>query len=180
MTESRSKVRSELPGELVPIVGWLPRYEGKWLSKDLVAAASVWALIVPQAVAYASIAGVPPQYGLYAALFGLAAYAVFGSSRHLVTGPSATVAAVSASAVGVIGVSGAPESDTWITMTAALAVVAGLVYLALGLLRLGWITWTAHNKSSSTHPNRIYRTRHCKTTTYFHPLWGTTPEAKTR
>jgi len=125
---------------LIPILAWLPNYDRRWLSKDAIAGASVWALLVPQGVAYASIAGVPPQYGLYAAMFGLALYAIFGSSRQVVTGPSATVAAVSASAVGGIAAAGAALSDTWIAHTATLALVAGLLYLALGLLRMGWIS----------------------------------------
>jgi len=126
--------------DLIPILTWLPGYDRQWLSKDAIAAASVWALLVPQGVAYASIVGVPPQYGLYAAMFGLLLYAVLGSSRHVVTGPSATVAAVSASAVGAIGAAGVAQSDTWIAYSASLAVVAGLLYLALGLLRMGWVS----------------------------------------
>jgi sulfate permease, SulP family len=125
---------------IAPILTWLPEYDRRWLSKDAIAAASVWALLVPQGVAYASVAGVPPQYGLYAAMFGVLLYAVFGSTRHVVTGPSASVAAVSASAVGAIGAAGAQGSATWVAYTATLAVVVGLLYIALGLLRMGWIS----------------------------------------
>ena len=79
-----------------PIVGWLPRYRRAWLKDDGVAALSVWALLVPQGLAYAAIAGVPVQYGLYTAFVALLAYPVFGTSRQLVQGPSAAVCAVSA------------------------------------------------------------------------------------
>ena len=63
----------------VPILGWLPRYRRAWLEDDAVAAISVWALLIPQALAYAAIAGVPVQYGLYTAFAALIAYAIFGT-----------------------------------------------------------------------------------------------------
>ena len=75
----------------LPIVGWLPRNERSWLAGDAVAGLSVWALLVPQSLAYATIAGVPVQYGLYTAFAALLAYPLFGTSRQLV-GPSAAVA----------------------------------------------------------------------------------------
>jgi len=123
--------------KLFPIVEWLPHYRSGWLRFDLIAAVSVWALLVPQGIAYASIAGVPAQYGLYAALGALVGYALFGSSGQVVTGPSAAVAAVSASVIALWAKSG---SSQWIAYTATLAVAAGLVYLLLGLLRMGWIS----------------------------------------
>jgi MFS superfamily sulfate permease-like transporter len=81
----------------IPALRWLPAYDPRWLSADFIAGLSVWALLVPQGIAYAAVAGVPAQYGLYAALGGLLGYALFGSSKQVITGPSATVAAVSAS-----------------------------------------------------------------------------------
>ncbi len=83
----------------LPITTWLPSYRRDWFSGDAVSAISVWALLVPQSLAYSSIAGVPVQYGLYAAFASLVAYALFGTSRQLVQGPSAAVAAVSAAAI---------------------------------------------------------------------------------
>ena len=83
----------------VPIVGWLRGYERRWLVADSVAGLSVWALLVPQSLAYATIVGVPVQYGLYTAFAALLVYPLFGTSRHLVVGPSATVGAVSAAVV---------------------------------------------------------------------------------
>ena len=120
----------------VPAVGWLAAYDRAWLSKDALAGLSVWALLVPQGIAYASIAGVPPQYGLYAALGGLAGYAFFGTSGQLVTGPSATVAAVSATVVGGLVAAG---SQDFVAYSAALALAVGVIYVALGLARMGWI-----------------------------------------
>src|SRR4051812_50119523 len=83
----------------VPITGWLPSYDRGLLSGDAVAGLSVWALLVPQSLAYASLAGVPAQYGLYTALVALIAYALFGPSRHLAQGPSAAGCAVAAAAI---------------------------------------------------------------------------------
>ena len=120
----------------IPILAALGSYKGDWLRMDIVAALSVWALLVPQSIAYSSIAGVPAQYGLYAALGALLGYALFGSANQVITGPSATVAAVSASVIAVLASSG---SDDWIAYTATLAVTAGLIYILLGLFRMGWV-----------------------------------------
>ena len=120
-----------------PIFEWLPRYKAEWLRFDIIAALSVWALLVPQGIAYSSIAGVPAQYGLYAALGSLLGYALFGTSGQVCTGPSAAIAAVSASVITLWATAGSSE---WIAYTATLAVFAGLVYLLLGILRMGWIS----------------------------------------
>ena len=119
------------------VLEWLPHYKSAWLRFDIIAALSVWALLVPQGIAYSSIAGVPAQYGLYAALGSLVGYAVFGSSGQVVTGPSAAIAAVSASVVALWATEGSKE---WIAYTATLAVSAGVIYVVLGLLRMGWIS----------------------------------------
>jgi MFS superfamily sulfate permease-like transporter len=70
--------RSTSLGRYLPILEWLPKYERSWLTSDAVAALSVWALLVPQALAYATLAGVPVQYGLYTSFVALVAYAIFG------------------------------------------------------------------------------------------------------
>src|SRR6476646_4776028 len=114
------------------ILAWLPRYKSEWLRFDIIAGLSVWALLVPQGIAYSGIAGVPAQFGLYAALGSLIGYALFGTSAQLVTGPSAAIAAVSASVIALWAAAGSPE---WVSYTAALAVFAGLIYLVLGLLK---------------------------------------------
>jgi len=122
----------------LPILGWAPSYKRAWLMGDIIAALSVWALLVPQGIAYASIAKVPAEYGLYTGLAALVGYALFGTSRQMVTGPSATVAALSATVVAPLAVAGSAD---FVTFTAALALTAGLIYVALGLFRMGWVSY---------------------------------------
>src|SRR2546421_11289493 len=84
-------------------------YERSWLRGDVIAGLTVWAVLVPEALAYAGIAGVSPVVGLYAAPGALILYAALGSSRHLVTGPMAATAALSAAAVGDRAAGGSNE-----------------------------------------------------------------------
>ena len=118
-----------------PILTWLPKYNKSWLQPDTIAALTVWALLVPEAMAYAGIAGMPPEYGLYAAPLALLGYAIFGTSKHLNVGPSSTVAALSFSTIAGLGV--ATGSEEWIALTAALAILTGVFLVIGGLLRLG-------------------------------------------
>jgi high affinity sulfate transporter 1 len=124
----------------VPILGWLPHYKRAWLVVDVMAGLSVWALLVPSALAYSSVAGVPVQYGLYTALAALLAYAVFGTSKQVVTGPSATVAAVSFAVVAPIVGEAAMGTEKAVPYTAAVALTAGVLYIALGIARMGWVS----------------------------------------
>jgi sulfate permease, SulP family len=131
------------PGPLqryLPILQWLPHYQSKWLAADFAAGLSVWALLVPQGLAYASVAGVPVQYGLYTAFAALIAYAIFGTSRQMVQGPSATVAAVSAAVITPLVGATALGTSKAAPYAAALALVAGGIYVLLGLLRMGWVS----------------------------------------
>jgi sulfate permease, SulP family len=127
-------------GRYLPILEWLPSYERGWLSQDAAAGLSVWALLVPQALAYATIAGVPVQYGLYTAFVALIAYAVFGTSKQMVQGPSAGVCAVSAAVITPIVGAAALGTDKAVGFTAALALAAGALYLVLGILKMGWVS----------------------------------------
>jgi high affinity sulfate transporter 1 len=120
----------------VPVFTSLRGYRRGWLRFDLVAGLTVWAVLVPEALAYATIAGVSPVIGLYAAPPALLLYAVFGSSRHLVTGPMAATAALSAAAVADLAAGG---TDRFVAFTAALAITTGVLALAAGLLRLGFL-----------------------------------------
>jgi SulP family sulfate permease len=115
---------------------WRRDYRREWLRGDLVAGLTVWAVLVPEALAYATIAGVSPVVGLYAAPGALLLYAAFGSSRHLVVGPMSATAALSAATVGDVVASG---SDAFTAMTVALAICVGIVALAAGLARLGFL-----------------------------------------
>jgi SulP family sulfate permease len=111
-------------------------YRRSYLSGDCVAGLTVWAVLVPEALAYASIAGVSPVVGLYAAPGALILYAVFGSSRQLIVGPMAATAALSASAVGTLA---AGNSGPFTALTITLAITVGIVALVAGLLRLGFV-----------------------------------------
>ena len=119
-----------------PIFRSLAGYRPEWLKADLLAGLTVWAVLVPEALAYATIAGVSPVVGLYAAPGALLLYAAFGSSRHLVTGPMAATAALSAAIVGDIA---APGSDQFLAFTIAIALTVGFIALLAGLLRLGFL-----------------------------------------
>jgi high affinity sulfate transporter 1 len=111
-------------------------YQAGWLRGDLLAGLTVWAVLVPEALAYATIAGVSPVVGLYAAPGALLLYAAFGSSKHLVVGPMAATAALSAAAVGQVA---AGKSGLFAELTVTLAIVTGLIALGAGLLRLGFV-----------------------------------------
>lgn len=111
-------------------------YRRQWLGRDALAGMTVWAVLVPEALAYATIAGVSPVVGLYAAPAALILYAALGSSRHVVTGPMAATAALSAS---IVGAAARGSSAHFTAMTAALAVTVGIAALLAGLLRLGFV-----------------------------------------
>jgi SulP family sulfate permease len=120
---------------LLPIITWLPRYERSWLRTDIMAGLAVWAMTVPQALAYAGITGVPPVYGLYTVPLAMIAYAFFGTSRTLCVGPESAIAIISAVTVGALAVGNPNE---FIALTSLLALIVGVLFLIFGLLRLGW------------------------------------------
>ena len=119
-----------------PILEWLPAYGKPDATKDLVAAAIVTIMLVPQSLAYAMLAGLPPHIGLYASILPLIAYAIFGTSRTLAVGPVAVVSLMTAAALGKVAVSGSPE---YLAAAIILALMSGLVLIIMGLLRLGFI-----------------------------------------
>jgi sulfate permease, SulP family len=124
-------------GRWLPVVVWLPSYERRWLRGDLPGAATAWAIIVPESVAYAQIAGVPPQYAFYAAPVALAAYAIFGTSRQLVVGATSAAAILSAAAVA----SASTDPSRAVALSATVALLAGAILLAAGIARLGFIQY---------------------------------------
>lgn len=118
------------------LFGSLAGYRRRWLRRDLVAGLTVWAVLVPESLAYATIAGVSPVVGLYAAVPALVLYAVIGSSLHLVVGPMSATAALSA---GIVGTFVAAGSDRYAALTTALALVTGVIGVIAGLARLGFL-----------------------------------------
>ncbi len=131
-----SKSQTSRMSRLLPITGWLASYKPAWIGPDLLAGLTVWALVVPESMAYAAIAGVPVQYGLYSLPLAITGYALFGTSRRLFVGPSSTVAVLSAATIAPLAATG---SDHYIALTAALALLVGALYVVLGLLRMGFI-----------------------------------------
>jgi high affinity sulfate transporter 1 len=126
-----------LVARYVPISRWLPTYPREWLRPDVTAAVTSWGVMVPVALAYAGLAGVPPELGLVTAFAALAAYAVFGTSRHLKVTVSSTMAIMSASVVA--GLAGG-DPAAYLAYTAALALTVGVMLVAAGVARLGFIS----------------------------------------
>ena len=120
----------------LPIYRSLAGYDRSWFRGDLIAGLTVWAVLIPEALAYASIAGVSPVVGLYAAPPALILYAAFGSSRHLIVGPMSATAALSAAAVADLTTGG---PDEVLAFTGVLALMTGLFAVTAGLLRLGFL-----------------------------------------
>src|SRR5512135_498488 len=128
----------------IPILSWLPRYDRSWLSLDILAGLTLWGLVVPEAMAYAGIAGLPPQAGLYTLVAALLVYALLGSSRHLVVQATSATAALLASAVAAAllatAASTASDPGTYQAYATAFVLVTGVIFLAAGLAKLGFIT----------------------------------------
>ena len=119
-----------------PVTGqwsWLRGYHGGVFADDMVAAIIVTILLVPQSLAYALLAGLPPQVGIYVSIFPLVAYALFGSSRFLNVGPTAVISLMTAASIAVL-----PEGTRLIS-AAALAMMTGGILLAAGIVKAGFI-----------------------------------------
>src|SRR5690606_32328386 len=114
----------------------LRHYRRAWLPVDALAGLTVGAMLVPQGMAYAELAGMPPVTGFYAALLALVAYAFVGSSRHLGVGPEPGTAILAATGVGAIA-AGAPSRYT--ALMAALALIVGGLCLRAAVVRLGFV-----------------------------------------
>lgn len=137
VTTTNASERRGGPARRIPILGWLPGYRRAWLRGDVLAGLTVVALLVPEGMAYAQLAGMPPQAAFYAAPVGLVLYAVLGTSRQLVVAVSATVAVMSAATVGAVA---EPATAEFYALTALLAILAGAVSVVFGVLRLGRLT----------------------------------------
>jgi high affinity sulfate transporter 1 len=123
----------------VPGVRLLRRYERKWLRYDLVAGLVLTALLVPQGMAYAALAGLPPVNGLYASAIALFAYAMFGPSPNLVIGPDSALAPMTAAAVVPLLVKPGDPAEA-VKLAGTLTILMGVICIAAGLARLGTIT----------------------------------------
>jgi SulP family sulfate permease len=119
----------------VPIASWLRGYRPAWLGKDVLAGATSAAVVIPQATAYATVAGLPLQHGLYCALVPMAAYALLGTSRPLSVSTTSTISLLTASAIAT-----APEGAKPASVAALLALEAGAILLIAGVLRLGFVS----------------------------------------
>jgi SulP family sulfate permease len=120
----------------LPILDWGSRYRRETLTSDLGAALIVTVMLIPQSLAYALLAGLPPEVGLYASVAPLVFYAIFGTSRVLAVGPVAVVSLMTAAAIGEHASSGAPQY--W-AFAITLAFMSGLILLLMGLMRLGFL-----------------------------------------
>jgi sulfate permease, SulP family len=120
----------------LPILDWAPGYRRDWLVPDVLAGLALWAVMVPEGMAYAGIVGVPPIMGLYTIVPALVAYAVLGTSRQLVVGPDTATGLISAVTIGAIVSQGTAEFNS---LTSTLAVMIGFFFLCFGIMRMGWV-----------------------------------------
>ena len=120
----------------LPILKWISTYQREWLLPDILAGLALWAVMVPEGMAYSSIVGVPPIMGLYTIVPALVAYALLGTSRQLVVGPDTATGLISALTVGAVAVQGTAEYNT---LTSTLAVLIGVFFLFFGIMRMGWV-----------------------------------------
>jgi len=118
----------------LPILNWSKEYTRETLSNDLVAAVVVTIMLIPQSLAYALLAGLPPEAGLYASILPLVAYTLFGTSRTLAVGPVAVISLMTAAAVGKVAVAGSIDYQTAAIL---LAFMSGLLLILMGAFRLG-------------------------------------------
>ena len=119
-----------------PILSWIPAYRHEWLVSDVFAGLALWAVMVPEGMAYAGIVGVPPIIGLYTIVPALIAYALLGTSRQLVVGPDTATGLISALTVAAVAVQGTAEYNA---LTSTLAILIGFFFLLFGAMRMGWV-----------------------------------------
>ncbi len=120
----------------LPILEWLPNYKKEDLSGDLAAGLTVGVMLIPQGMAYAMIAGLPPVYGLYAAMVPQVVYAFFGTSRQLAVGPVAMDSLLVAAGISTFAVVG---TENYISLAILLAFLMGIIQLSFGIFRLGFL-----------------------------------------
>jgi len=119
----------------IPILEWLPTYNTNLFKGDLVAGLTVGVMLIPQGMAYAMLAGMPPIYGLYASMIPLILYAIFGTSRQLAVGPVAMISLLIAAGVGAI----TSDPATFVSLAILLALMVGVIQFLMGIFRLGFL-----------------------------------------
>ncbi|MCO8243515.1 MULTISPECIES: SulP family inorganic anion transporter [unclassified Haladaptatus] len=129
------RVREDLKSEL-PVTEWLPKYDRSWLRIDIVSGLTVSAAVIPGGLAYASLAGLPPQTGLYAALMGALAYVFFASSRQVIVGPTSPLAILLLTEVGPIATGRGMEYASLVTIT---TIIVGIICVVAWVFRLGYL-----------------------------------------
>ncbi len=122
--------------KVIPILEWLPKYNLSLFKDDFIAGTTVSIILIPQGIAYALIAGLPPIYGLYCALVPQIMYAVFGSSRQVAIGPVAMDSLIVATGVSTLALAG---SESYISIAILLALIVGVIQFILGVFSLGFI-----------------------------------------
>ena len=120
----------------IPILLWLPNYRKSWFKSDLFAGLTVGVILIPQGIAYAIIAGLPPIYGLYTAMIPQIVYAIMGTSRQLAVGPAAMDSLIVASGIGLLASVG---SEHFIVLAVLLAFLVGFFQFLFGIFRLGFL-----------------------------------------
>lgn len=129
MEQCDPKVAKGFVKKRFPITAWLPEYSLRTLQCDLIAGLTVGLMVVPQGLAYAQLAGLPQQYGLYSAFMGCFLYCIFGTSKDITLGPTAIVSLM-------VSAYGKPEQPQY---TIALTLFTGIILLTMGILRLGFV-----------------------------------------
>lgn len=120
----------------LPVLEWGPGYDRQSLVNDGVAAGIVTIMLIPQSLAYAMLAGLPPEVGLYASILPIIAYAIFGTSRTLAVGPVAVISLMTLAAAGTVAPPGSPE---FVAAALVLALLSGLILVLMGVLKLGFL-----------------------------------------
>jgi len=135
MSNSSANVRS-VARRLMPIFDWISTYRREWLLPDALAGIALWAVMVPEGMAYSGIVGVPPVMGLYTIVPPLLVYALLGTSRQLVVGPDTATGLISAVTVGALVAQGTADFNS---LTSTLAVLIGFFFFLFGVVRMGWV-----------------------------------------
>ena len=119
----------------VPAFGWLRSYDRAWLAADLLAGATAAAVVIPQAMGYATVAGLPVEIGLYTCIFPMLIYALFGTARRLSFSTTSTIVALTGLAI----TAAAPDSTNLVGTATTLTLMVGLLLIVFRLIRLGWM-----------------------------------------